>query len=340
MKTLIFGIIVALSVLFFLVGALIYLNRDATALWQKIIPAVALGIVGAFFSLWISLKDNKIDVSFQTTFINHKTNGSPLEKIEPRFSIFYGGKVFQERGFLKPLDKQNMSDFHLDLAFIEIAVLLYETFQEFKNRPGSDLYSSNKYPTSLNLPRKVICWSNFIKKFECTPDLKNQIRNINNEAYEMKNMTIPLKTSIQINYDKNSSRSIIFKNKFSEISIQVFSSHGSIGIGEWKWLFDYDDDKNNQYWSSTINVILSAKFEKLLSGNPEMSKYIKWAGALFDNIETNLDSKKILDLAREKHHLYKLKIDNYFNKEVFKKNKNGKSVLTPVRVQGQINTKK
>ena len=71
-----------------------------------------------------------------------------------------------------------------------------------------------------------------------------------------------------------------------------------------------------------------------------MNKYIEWAEALFDNIQTNLDSKKQLDIAREKHHLYKEKIDNYFKKSNLSKKEAGDVKITPVKIQGAIKPEK
>ena len=314
MKGLMFTIYAVLVFLFIFLSLLIYINRDATELWQKFIPAVTLAMVGACFTLWFSLKKHEIEILFPTTFISHKESGNSLELIEPRFSLFYGGKPFNSRGFLKPIEGQEIHDFHFDLALIEISEILYSTFQEFKDQPGSNLYSSNKFPTSLDIKRDSVTWKNYIEYFKCNENLQKQYEAINNGKYSVKNLTLPKGTSVDIECVNNSTRYIILKNKYSEIKISIFKSFGTIGVGEWQWLFDYDMQKNEAFWSSTMNIQMSAKFEKLLSGNPEMPKYINWAEAIFENIQSNLDSKQQIEMAREKHHLYKNQINTFLKK--------------------------
>ncbi|MCK5347523.1 MAG: hypothetical protein KAR20_29140, partial [Candidatus Heimdallarchaeota archaeon] len=242
---------------------------------------------------------------------------------------------FQARGFLRPLKDQDISKFHLDLALIEIAEILYSTYQEFTDKPGTDLYSSSKYPTSLSLPRQALDWPTFVNKFKCTDKLEEQFDSMNPAAYVTMNATIPKGTAIEVSCNKNYSRSLTFKNKFSAINIQIYQSHGRIGTGEWQWLFDYDTKQNEEFWSSTMSIHLSAKFEKLLSGNPDMPLYIEWAESIFENIQTNLDSKQQIDLARDKHHLYKSKIDSFLKENKQSNNTTGKQKVTPVKVEGR-----
>ena len=296
-----------------LVASSIYLaynNRASEALWSKFLPALTIALVGACLTLWFSLKEEIIDIKFPAILATHIETGNPLEAIDKRYSMFYGGKLFTPRGFLRPLENQEISDFHLDILFIEVIERIFKTFQEFKHKPGTNLYSSSKYPTGLDLPRKVLEWEEFISECKKTPELDKLFHEINPEAYRTLNMTLPANTDFSVIVE-NHGRSIVFNNKFSEVKISVYASHGRRGLGEWQWLLDYDDSLNEQFWLSTLAVHLEARFDKLRSGHPDMPRYKNWVESIFDNIKSELDAEIQLEKAREYNHLYQNNINGF-----------------------------
>jgi len=308
-----------------LVASAIYLaynNRASEALWSKFLPALTIALVGTCLTLWFSLKEEKIDIKFPSILATHLESGNPLEIVDKRYSMFYGGKLFAPRGFLKPLEGQEISDFHLDILFIEITERIFKTFQEFKNKPGTNLYSNTKYPTGLELPRKALNWEEFINKCKITDELDKLYSSINIDGYQTLNMTLPKNTVFSV-IAENYSRTISFTNKFAKVKITVCQSHGRRGLGEWKWLIGYDDSFDEQFWLSTLTVHLDAKFEKLRSGHPEMHMYKTWVDSIFDNIKSELDAEIQLEKAREYNHLYQNNI-NEFVSSMYKAKKDKK----------------
>lgn len=150
----------------------------------------------------------------------------------------------------------------------------------------------------------------FITECKKTPELETLYDSINPDIYQMHNMTLPQGTEFTVVADKHG-RSISFTNKFSEVKISVYQSHGMRGLGEWKWLLGYDDHFDEQFWLSTLAIHLEAKFEKLRSGHPDMGKYKNWTESIFENIQSELDAEKQLEKAREYSHLYQNNINEF-----------------------------
>jgi hypothetical protein len=296
-----------------LVASSIYLaynNRASEALWSKFLPALTIALVGACLTLWFSLSEEKINKTLHVSYATQVDTGSPLEVFDLRYSMFYGGRLFAPRGFLKPLDNQEIFDYHFDIALIEISELIFETFQEFRSSPGGDLVSSKKYPKSLNLSRKALEWDEFISKFKKSPELISLYSSIEPAKYLIHNMTLPKNTQYTVT-NSGHKRSIVFTNNFVKVDILVFQSQGQRGLSEWQWLLGYDKSINEQFWQSNFAVHLKAVFNKLRSGHPDMPKYKDWVDSIFDNIQSNLDAESQLIKAREYNHLYQDNISNF-----------------------------
>jgi len=164
-----FGIFISV-----LISTLIYLaynNRASEDLWSKLLPALTVGVVGACLTLWFSLKEEKIDTIVPTILITHIESGRPLFILDPRYLLFGVSKFSILQDKMRPFENQEMADFHTDVLFIEISRLIFTTFQESKDAPGSNLLSSSKYPKALELDRDAYTWSKFIENWKATPEL-------------------------------------------------------------------------------------------------------------------------------------------------------------------------
>jgi len=301
--------------------ALAYLwiiNRNSDVILEKLFPALAIGITGAFFTLWFSLKEGKIDIKFPATLMYHKS-GKSLEKCDERYLLLYGGRHIQFSRFIKAPPKVSDSIvLYPDILFVETLTLLFTSSSISSGSIGFHLILPAESPSFKDFPNQTLTWQEFSSRYlknNCRPEIKELCSQIEDpELFGILGITkmcLPKGTIIKVNCDV-ANRSINLKNDFCEINIQIKSDNSYTGLGEWKWILEYDDNKNKEFFSSILKVCLSAKFERMRSGHPDMPKYKKWVNSLFDRLQTYLDSEKQLKSAREKHHLYKDDIDGWF----------------------------
>lgn len=320
---LIVGIIVGTIVL----GCFCYQNRASAEIWGKFIPAIVIGMLGAFFTLWFSLKEEKKAIQFPVSIIHQMKSGKVLELCDKKFDKLYGSKVYQIRRHIKPLQEQEKTlaskysndmkyVFYRDLLFVEVMSLIFSPTQEY----GDKLEGYITYPANLAIQyfpnqTQTLIWHDFISTGlnKCRPEIKDlclQLTDPNLSILSQNEIILPKGTTIEVLYER-ANNYIKIKNKFYEIDVQMYGWYGSKGLGEWKWILEYDNEKNKEYCSDNFNLLLSAKFNRFLSGHPDMPKYKKWINSLFDHLRECLDSEEQLKKAREKHHLYKDNIDNY-----------------------------
>lgn len=299
------------------------------------------GIIGATFTLWVSLKEEKIAIEIPVTLIYHIESGKALEECDEKYDQLYGSKFFQIRRYIRaPIKNKDFSSFshHHDILFLETLALLFTSPPEFTaDDPLMPGMIKKEDPSLRYFPDQTLTWKEFTSKYlknDCGPEINklySQIKDPNLfEDLEIREMCFPKGTEIKFAFDmtiegihcKNIIRSVGFKNDFCEVNIVIYNFFGRRGLGEWKWILEYDDDKANEYWSSIQKVYLSAKFNRLRSGHPDMPKYKEWVNSMFDRLRSCLDSEQQLKMARERHHLYRDDINNYFkSRELRRKNK-------------------
>jgi hypothetical protein len=269
-----FGLFIALVYLWFM-------NRGSDVILEKLFPALAIGITGAFFTLWLSLKEEDIKMQFPATLIYHVKSGEALEKCDEKYQTLYGSKFYQIRRYLKaPISNHDIKCFerHEDILFLETLALLFTSPPEIVNDQIFPHFLHNTEDPALRyFPNQTLSWQEFVSRY-----LKNNGRSEIIELYTnlppstfdlgyIKEMCFPKGTTIKFAYDiiikgviyKNAIRKISLKNDFCEVNIVIRNIEGVRGLGEWKWILGYDDDKSNEYWSSSQRVYLTAKFNKL-----------------------------------------------------------------------------
>ena len=307
--------------------ALVYLwiiNRDSDVILEKLFPAMAIGITGALFTLWFSLKEEKVETQFSSTLMYNKTSGEALERCDERYQLLYGGKLCQCSSFIKaPLkDSSDISFLTLypDILFVETLTLLFTSQSQHPLGLIGCLILPADDPSFRDFPSQTLSWQDFSLKYKnkWRPEVKELFSKIEDpnifSIFGIREMCLPKGTTIKIICDR-SNRSISLKNDFCEINIKIYGDTSYSGLGEWKWILGYDDGKDKEFLSSKMKVYLSAKFYRIRSGHPDMPKYKRWVNLLFDRLRGCLDSEQQLKTAREKHHLYKEDIDSWFKSE-------------------------
>jgi hypothetical protein len=341
--TLVLGTIAAFFALWFGSGS--EKSQIIGVFYKTILPSLVIGVTGAFLALLFGLKEEKKVIQFPTTITTQIKSGKVLEKYDKKYDKLYGCRWYQARRYIKPLQEQKetivkcytheqsgLHDeiFYSDITFLETLGILFnlrdERWEVSEGQgypwPITDqLFSGHLY---------TITWHDFISKYLSTnrPEIKelcSQIDDPNIAIIVGNELFLPKGTNISATCKKYSGN-IKIKNDFCVVNIETCFLTGSMGLGEWRWILGYDEEKSNEYYVWKNNIYLSVKYNKFRSGHPDMPKYKKWVESLFDRLHFCLDSTQQLEKARETHHYYKAEVDNYIRcLELQQKNKERKT---------------
>jgi hypothetical protein len=116
-------------------------------------------------------------------------------------------------------------------------------------------------------------------------------------------LALPQGTKVAVTEDTPSHdlpcTTISLVNKFVTVKISVATSGGSQGIGYLTPLLPYTDERKGSYWTSQYLINLTAEFNPMLSGNPNMPRYKRWVNNMFEEIQNRLDVRRHWERARE-----------------------------------------
>ncbi|MDD5135242.1 MAG: hypothetical protein PHP01_07520 [Phycisphaerae bacterium] len=296
---------------------LIYQNRSSDALWSKVVPALAIAIVGGFFSIWFSLKSENIENQFSSTLFFHKSDKKPLDRHYPNQHKF-GGSQFGIAllNFIDKYTEQNQElstavfdkdiekirRFYQDLVFIKLISRCFWIYADWWDISINSVRRGDSFESvvSANKPKptcSTLKWEDFLKGLNNEGDFYQLLSSFS-EDYSLKNMTMPPETKVNF-ITSQYMKTLVFTNPFVKVSITVFSRGGSIGIGDYQFLLGYDNKKNDEFWSEYFRINCKAEFEKFRSGHPDMPIYKRWVNTMFAEIQFQLDDKKRLQRAYE-----------------------------------------
>ena len=299
---------------------LFYWNRSSETILSKVMPAFVIGSIGIFFTIWFSTKSESRDTRFNYTLYFNKADKRPLDvhcnnhnayggtQFDSSFPNFIGKKIAEMK--LDTLDLQKngekVRDFYFDLAFVQLISSFFSIYPESwdiyldSTRRGNSLIRIRQ----VNMPQPQLAtlkWNNFFEILDPNDSSYKLLIDFSQEFW-IKEMKVPPKTTVGIETSKY--KKILFlRNPFAEISIAFTHRAGSLGLGDYQWLLGYDNQKNNQFWSEHIEVVCEAKFERLRSGHPEMSRYKKWVQTILEEVRYQFDDEKRLIKARDYHDL-------------------------------------
>jgi hypothetical protein len=309
-----------------LLGCGLYLviqNRNSPTLREKAIPALIIGVVTALITIWFSLKNESIKTQFTSTvFINVKDK-KPLEFHENRQFLF-GGEQFDSKAqeyINKTIatrvnlttDVNNVSEqaieFYMDMLIVKAISHFFWMYADWWDVHIQSVRRGNSTITGLSAnkpdpPFITITWDNWLNNLDSKYTQHSLLKEYSNDFWIQK-MVVPPKTTVSLHSMKYE-RQVIFKNKFAYICINIKKRSGSRGLGDYQFLLGYDEKKNDSFWSEHFELTCSADFEKLLSGHPEMERYIQWVKTMFTEIEYKFDDSKRMERALEYKSLIKM----------------------------------
>lgn len=315
-------IILAIAVLAAWLG---WQNRASEKVVLTVLPALAIGVTGALVTILFSLKSETRKVEFPSVFIFDKNSKMPLEALDQSYRYFSGrpGWGWHSSWYLiQELAKADPSflganalkgqELYLDIL---LRMVLEDLFRLYNNNwdvkvSRFDLpYSTeSRWAPQEDAPEpEFVTWEDWKKWFLDTPVLDIDPRPSNK-------MAIPLGTKIagstELRNNKPFKRSLLVKNSFVELSISLEQSSGVIGMGDLRLLLGYSEEAGNQFWTSIYTVRLSAKFNPLRSGHPDMPRYHRWVDVMFEELQTEFDTRRHWEHARDRYMLFKDKMSS------------------------------
>jgi len=320
-------LIIAAIIIFLITGVLIaylwFQNRNSELLNSKIMSAIGVAVFGILSAILFSLKSENIELKFISTVFFHKSDKRPLDcHLYGDGRLKFGGHQFvgmlsqfindrlEKCEYLNKAefnkDSEKIVDFYQDMILIK---LINQFFWMYSARWDTNLYSVRRgtgeskesYVDSMETPPNYDCfkWEDLLNK-----EQQNNFYDLLSAFSNIKETKVPSKTKVDFIITEWK-REITLTNPFVKVTIAINKDGGSSGVGDYKWLLSYDNEKSEEFWSAHFRVNCNAKFENLKSGHPDMPKYKQWVEVMFAEAQYLLDEKEQLKRAHEYYDLIK-----------------------------------
>lgn len=287
-------------------------NRASEKVRSTILPAIAIGVVSALATMLFSLKSETKELEFPTVFIFDSDSKELLALPvptslgpDPYFSRLYAEMMIDRDPSLLGEKPGGLGQLYFDVLLrmvLHTLFSLYHAHWDIKHRFIDLPYTTQSatWTQESELPPVEFVTSEDMKKL--FPDLPT----LEVSLPPFDRMAVPLQTKVtgKTEFTKGSLvepflRKLSIMNPFVTIDITVSCSGGNRGVGSLAQLLRYSPEANDRLWTAIYIVQLSAKFEALRSGHPEMPKYHRWVDVLFAQLQTQLDARKHWEKARE-----------------------------------------
>lgn len=310
---------------FFITAAwLAWQNRGSERVKAAIITGLAVGITGALItlpasemSIWlrfsiitsatlatilINLKNESKTVEFPAVSIYEKASKRPLEAINATYRDRFSGQIgFCPVEFIVSRMPEENSDDELgqekyfDVLFrliLDHLNFLYRNVWDIKVIRYNLQYGAFKFEPNERAPSgDFIAREDFVKIFPDCRALSVETLGHIGESFAVPYGTY-LRGETKFFRDKNKpyKREFSLKNSFVQVTIELTSSTWSVGIGELGMYLNFTREVSEKFCSQVSDVKLSAKFNRLKIGHPEMFRYRRWVDVMFEEIQEGFDA--------------------------------------------------
>lgn len=317
------SVILAIIILLLLFGLGIYLgwqNRASAALRSKILPALIIGMVGAVSTIYFSLEGEKIERHFSSTLFFHKGDKLPLDRYCKNNNLI-GGNQF-DIGLCNFLCSRVTGSSDLSKGAIGNPETGYHDIAFLQLLSRFSWVYADWWDVSLNTVRRGDSVQSIVGPVEpvsniSSVELKDLLNGMDEnstfckllrgfaEETTMETIKVPPQTAVKF-IDSRYSRTLVFRNPFAEVSINIRATGGGLGLGDYRWLLGYDEKMDKEFWGGCMRVTCKANFEQFKSGHPDMPRYHRWVDTMFEEIAYQLDDEQRLKRAKEYRDLVEL----------------------------------
>jgi hypothetical protein len=286
------------------VAWVIRLNYSSEALLSNGLTAAAVGIAGLLASLWFSLKSPEPrEYRFPVVFVIDRATRLPLSVMEypavaryadPGWGApgvagkapFLSGLTKKALPALKPDDNQGLNDVYLDVLVSYAMDVLGSTF---RNTWDADVVSfelahlgSARFGSREPLRKGAV-----FQRRELVNDLPHPEILRDGEAFAP-TFTAPPRTSVvwTAKTEPLVARVLELSNPFAKVAVAIERQGWSVGSGGVAPLAGISSIEESQERTLTLSyeMKLTATFERLRSGHPDMPAHVRWVDTLFGQL--------------------------------------------------------
>lgn len=296
---------------------LVYQNRASAKIIENVVTAFCIGTVAILATVWFSLARVTKEHEFVSTFIYDKTTkmpfscdafpeiaaysdrghgiGSIVQTVRDRDPSLFA-QLMGERWTNEDIDRGD--ELYLDVLLRSIFdITAYAFGGNWKERVPSYRLAMRVTATPEEVRKEsvIVTLEDFATLF---PD--------NSAVTEIPgiDMTLPPNSKLSGSSDEGR-REMIIANPFFRATIALRFAESYAGVAPViQRLCDLPDEEKDKYWTVSFVVTLSAVFERLKGGHPDMALYEQWVDTTFEQIRNNCDSEARWKSLIETYKLY------------------------------------
>ncbi|MFH1369693.1 MAG: hypothetical protein ABII09_00155, partial [Planctomycetota bacterium] len=235
------SISVIITVVFvFLFVLAVYLgiqNRNLESLRSKVLPAFAIAVVGALFTIWFSLESKKTEIKFTSTVFFHKLDKTPLDQHYQdqhkfggnQFNIdllnFIANYIEQDQEMKKAVfnkDSDKIKDFYHNIVFIKLLDRFFWMYANSWDISINSVRRGNAVETEVStvepkLPCSGLEWKDVLETIDTKSDFYQLFSNYSKDSF-IRKTTIPPETKIGFVTSKYG-KTLVLTNPFVRVHI-------------------------------------------------------------------------------------------------------------------------
>jgi len=306
-----YSLAIIFCLIFIATFVLLYLNRSSDKILLTVLPALVLGATAALITMIFTLQEDTQKIEFSAFFTYDKTShlslwstNSSVPMSEQDWATAY---LIQEMMKKNPSLVKGTDPNDLGMALykdVALRIIVETLFQYFGlhwdinlKKLSMPFQNTARYGSFPDSPQpEFLSWGDAKKLFDGHTTFDIEITTTGKLA-------LPQGTRLVVSEDTPSHdlpcTTISLTNRFVTVKISVATSGGSQGVGYLAPLLPYTDEQKSSYWTSQYLINLSAEFNPLRSGNPDMPRYKRWVSNMFEEIENRLDVRRHWERARE-----------------------------------------
>lgn len=283
---------------------LVWLNRASEKILTAVIPVAAAGLIAIYLAVFVFGGEPSVStifpIAFQYQIASKMPANLPLTLFSRRdtMSLFLPAQLHSTHPeyFSDPADSDGIL---LHRHLVQRVILDWLAFH-YSNSwdiemtqfdlPGSR--SQQFAPASgTSVKTKIYGVAEIDQKLT-----GNRFQSVHSAM--ARQLSVPPKTELLIEVPRDSGPAghvgrITLENPFCTLSILFQDSTWMRGLGAYKELAGLSDDENNMLATATFNVRISVEFNRLMSGNPQMPSYKRWAAGIVEGLKDQFDEQLI-----------------------------------------------
>jgi hypothetical protein len=318
MKT---SIIVAVLAALFIAVAfwLVWINRASERILTAVIPITVAAVVGIALSIFVFGGQPPIVVGFRSSFQYQTASKLPRNFPSPLMSRRFTNVMFAPASlfglhpeyFNDPSDSTGQVLYHDLLQWAIIDWLSMHDSHSWRSEASTyelPVGMEGRFgPIEGATEASTIFSSAEIEKLLAGNRFGSIDPSLLGPLFQI---AVPPGTSVSImapgkDVTAQQNGEILFSNRFCKLSIRTQRSTYIMAVGGLKDLAGLTDEENKALGTASYTVRITAKFTRMLSGNPKMPLYKSWAEGIANGLKEQFDEELIWTRTRSDYLFFK-----------------------------------